>query len=118
MVRWSRNIRKCIGVRCGGGTKKIDGKEVYAVGYSRKGGSDVDVTMYFDKETFRHVRTEYKRTSSAGIGTSPEQSSGFSETRYKLVEDFGNFKTVNGLTLAQSYKVLYSATGQRFCFWF
>jgi len=97
----------------GGGTKKIDGKEVYVLGYSRKGGSDIDVSLYFDKETFRHVRTEYKRTSSAVIGTNPNQSSGFSETRYRLAEDFGNFKTVNGLTLPHSYKVHYLASGQR-----
>ena len=96
----------------GGGTKKIDGKEVYVLDYSRKGGSDVEVKLYFDKETFQHVRTEYKRTSSAGIGTSPNQSSGFIETRHKVVEDFGNYKTVNGLSLPHSYKLLYSVTGQ------
>ena len=96
----------------GGGTKKIDGKEVYVLDYSRKGGSDVEVKLYFDKETFQHVRTEYKRTSSAGIGTSPNQSSGFIETRHKVVEDFGNYKTVNGLSLPHNYKLLYSVTGQ------
>jgi hypothetical protein len=63
------------------GAKKIDGREVYALGYSPKGGGDVDIVLYFDKETFRHVRTEYKRISSAGIGTRPEQSSGMSESR-------------------------------------
>ena len=53
------------------GIKKIDGKEVYVIGYSIKGGGDIDVTLYFDKETFRHVRSEYKRIASAGIGRSP-----------------------------------------------
>lgn len=95
-----------------GALKKIDGKEVYSVGYSKKGGGDIDVTLYFDKETFRHVRTEYKRTSSAGIGTSPNQSSGFFETRHKVVEDFSNFKDEKGLMLPHTYKVLYSVTGQ------
>ena len=42
------------------GTKKIDGKEYYVMGYSPKGGSDVDIKLYFEKETFRHARTEYK----------------------------------------------------------
>ena len=92
------------------GTKKIDGKEVYAIGYSAK--SDVDITLYFDKETFRHVRTEYKRTSSAGIGKLPEQSSQFSETRLKLTEDFSDFKAENGLTLPHNYRINYSITGQ------
>lgn len=95
------------------GTKKIDGKEVYAIGYSVKSGSDIDVTLYFDKTSFRHVRTEYKRISSAGIGTDPNQSSGFSETRLKITEDFSDFKEVGGLNLPHSYRLVYSITGQR-----
>lgn len=94
------------------GLKKIDGSEVYVLGYSKKGGGDLDVKLYFDKETFRHVRTEYKRMSSAGIGRTPEQSSGFSETRHRIVEDFSNFKEENGLVLPHNYKLLYSVSGQ------
>jgi len=94
------------------GTKKIDGKEVYVLGYSPKGGGDVDIKLYFDKETFRHVRTEYKRTSSAAIGLRPEQSSRFSESRLKITEDFSDFKAEKGLTLPHSYRLLYSTIGQ------
>lgn len=94
------------------GSKKIDGKETYAIGFSVKGGGDLDITMYFDKANFRHVRTEYKRSSPAGIGTNPNQSAGFSETRYKLVEDFSDHKEVEGLTLPHTYKILYSVSGQ------
>ncbi len=36
------------------GTKKMEGKEAYVLGYSMKGG-DVDITLYFDKDTFRHL---------------------------------------------------------------
>lgn len=96
----------------GGGTKKIDGKDTYAIDYSPKGGSDVDITLYFDKQTFRHVRTEYKRISSAGIGLRPEQSSGFDETRIKLTEDFSDFRAVGGITLAHGYKITYLISGQ------
>lgn len=92
------------------GRKKIDGRDVYALGYAAK--SDVAITIYFDAETFRHVRTEYKRTSSAGIGTSPDQSSRFSETRIKLTEDFADFKVEKGLTLPHKYRILYSVNGQ------
>ena len=92
------------------GTKKIDGKDTYVLGFGAK--SDLDITLYFDKETFRHVRTEYKRTSSAGIGTSPDQSSRFNESRFKITEDFSDFKTENGLTLPHNYRLNYSVTGQ------
>lgn len=94
------------------GTKKIGGKEVYAIGYSVKGSGDLIVTLYFDKTNFRHVRTEYKRTSSAGIGLNPNQSSGFSETRLKVVEEFSDFKVFDGLTLPHSYVLFYSISGQ------
>ncbi len=92
------------------GTKKIDGRETYALGYAAK--CDLDITLYFDKETFRHVRSKYKRTSSAGIGTTPDQSSRFSESHFKLTEDFSDFKTENGLTLPHNYRLNYSITGQ------
>lgn len=95
------------------GTKKIDGKEVYAIGYSVKGGGDIDVTLYFDKTTFRHVRSEYKRVSSAGISSDPNQSSKFSETRLKVMEDFSDFKEENGITLPHTYILNYSVSGQR-----
>jgi hypothetical protein len=93
------------------GTKKIDGKETYSIGYSIKSG-DIDILLYFDKETFRHVRSEYKRIGSAGIGRTPEQSSGYSETRIKLTEDFSDFKEVGGLILPHVYRITYSTTGQ------
>jgi hypothetical protein len=95
-----------------GGQKKIDGQEVYMLSYSPKGGSDVDVDLYFDKATFRHVRSEYKRISSAGIGLRPEQSSGFIETRIKMTEDFGDYRDEGGLALPHSYKITYSISGQ------
>lgn len=93
------------------GIKKIDGREVYAVEYAKKGGSDLDVVLYFEKGTFRHIKTEYKRMSSAAIGARPEQSTGFSETRFLFTEEFGDFKVVSGLTLPHSYKMIYSVTG-------
>jgi hypothetical protein len=96
-----------------GGIKKIDGKEYYVLGYSPKGGSDVDITLFFEKDTFRHARTEYKRTVSAGIGVRPEQSSGYDETRLKVTEVYGDFRAEKGLTLPHSYKLIYSEIGQR-----
>jgi hypothetical protein len=94
------------------GMKKIDGKEVYALGYSPKGGSDVDIKLYFDKETFRHVRTEYKRISSAAIGRTINESARQSETRFKLTETYSDFRLENGLTLPHGYTINYSVSGQ------
>lgn len=95
------------------GMKKMDGKEYYVLGYSPKGGSDVDIKLYFEKDTFRHARTEYKRTISAAIGVRPEQSSGYDETRLKVTEVYSDFRAEKGLTLPHTYKLTYSEVGQR-----
>lgn len=93
------------------GIKKIDGKEVYALGYSPRGGGDLDITLYFDKETFRHVRTEYSRTSSASIGRTIDESAQQSETRFKIVENFGEFSSEKGLMMPHAYSLQYLVTG-------
>lgn len=93
------------------GTKKINGKEAYILGYSPKGGGDVSINLYFDKETFRHVRTEYKRISSAGIGARPEDSTKYSENRITLTEDFADFKSEGKLVMPHSYRISYTTTG-------
>lgn len=94
------------------GIKKVDGKELYALEYSKKGGGDIDVILYFDKDTFRHTRTEYKRMSSAGIGLRPETSSQYTETRFRVVEDYGDFRAEAGLMLPHQYRIVYSVNGQ------
>jgi hypothetical protein len=81
----------------GGSLKKVDDKEAYALSFNPKGTSDVDITLYFDAQTFQHVRTEYKRTSSASMGRTPEQSSQMQETRMKVTEDFGGHKDYQGV---------------------
>lgn len=93
------------------GTKKIDGREVYALGYSPRGGGDLDITLFFDKETFRHVRTEYTRTSSASIGRTIDESARQSETRFKIVENFADFRNVKGLVMPHTYSLQYLVTG-------
>lgn len=93
------------------GTKKIDGKETYVLKYTPK-SSDLNIRLYFEKETFRHVRTEYKQTFSAGIGRNPNQSAGYDESRLTVTEDFGDFKKEKDLTLPHNYRLNYSVIGQ------
>ncbi|MGQ0543294.1 MAG: hypothetical protein ACT4O9_15840 [Blastocatellia bacterium] len=93
------------------GMKKLDGKEVYVLGYSPKGGSSFDIAMYFEKDTFRHIRTEYKRTSSASIGRTIDESARQSETRIKIVEDFSGHKDFQGMMIPHNYNLLYSISG-------
>ncbi len=106
--------------------EKIEGRELHELQYrSKKGLDDVNVKLYFDLETFRHVMTEYRlrvrrdmslqsdavvtiggATRSAGI-LDPD-----SDSIYVLVEKFDNFKEVDGLMLPHSYNIEYSVQGR------
>ena len=98
------------------GTRKLNGKTAYEVEYIPRGTSDLKIVLLFDAETFQHVRSEYTRVISAGLGSSSTlatgRTSGADEasarqrpTRYKMTEDFSDFKKEGGLSLPHSYKV-------------
>ena len=102
------------------GIKKIGGKSLYELKYIPRGTSDVEISLFFDTETFQHARTEYNRVISAGLGTgvigsgrpaSAAQSGAIDAsgqqrpTRYKMVEEFSDFRKESGLTLPHSYRV-------------
>jgi hypothetical protein len=89
------------------GLKKLDGKETYSLGYkARKGGSDLKIAMYFDPATFRHIRTEYKFEIGARLGEGgANDSTRVQESYYTLIEDFDDFRAVDGLTLPHKYRL-------------
>jgi hypothetical protein len=94
------------------GTKKINGREAYVLDYLPKRGSDLEISIYIDKENFQHLRTEYRRIISAGQSTSPDASSNLRERREILMEDFSDYKQVNGLTLPHKYRIYLMLEGQ------
>jgi|CXWL01.1.fsa_nt_gi hypothetical protein len=87
------------------GKEKIDGVEVYKMKFTPKGGTSLNIRMFFDATNFRHVRTEYQRTETAG--TIRVDEGRVNENRYKLIEDFSDFGEVNGMTLPRNYKVTF-----------
>lgn len=93
------------------GSKKIDGREAYALNFNPKGGSDLEITLFFDQETFRHIRTEYKRTASAAIGRTIDDSARQLESRLKVTEDFSDFKEYHGIMVPHKYRIFYSVVG-------
>ena len=94
------------------GLKKIDDRQLHEVNYrARKGGNDLKVLLYFDPQTFRHVRTKYGFEVAATIGTR-ETANANPESYYSLTEDFDDFRAVDGLTLPHKYRLQYSAEGR------
>jgi hypothetical protein len=91
------------------GLKKVEGRQLHEISYRpRKGSTDLKVSLYFDPETFRHVKTKYSFEIGSTIGArdDPNQNP---ESYYSLTEDFDDFRAVNGLTLPHKYRLQYSA---------
>jgi len=86
--------------------KGADGAQTRECSYRPKKGSDLRIKLFFDESTGRHLKTEYNRVISARQGQSVDQSARQVETRYQMIEEFGNFREENGLTLPHTY-ILY-----------
>lgn len=93
-----------------GGTDKIDGREVHKLKYLPREGSELKITIFLDGENYQHLRTECERVIAAPMGGTPGASASMRETRYKLVEDFRDFRKEGGLTLPHTYTIQYSVS--------
>jgi hypothetical protein len=110
------------------GMKKVNERQTHELKYSpRKGGGNIQISLFFDAETFQHVRTEYQYQVSArmgarpgGLSTKPPElgpapttdTGSLTMNRYKLVEEFSDFKKEGDLTLPHAYKLRLTVDAQ------
>ncbi len=95
------------------GLKKIGGKQLHELKYrARKGAADLQVSLYFDPETFRHVSTQIRLVQPATMGRTPTESAGQRDTIQTIVESYDDFRTVDSLTLPHAYKLVQTIEGQ------
>ena len=87
------------------GMDKINGKPVHKLKYVPRNSGELSINLYFDANTFQHVRSQYEYVVSARQGTTAESSISQQNTRYKLVEDFSNFQPTGKLMLPHSYTI-------------
>jgi hypothetical protein len=87
------------------GTKKVDDKTLLELKYLSRGNTDLKVTIFFEPDTFRHVRTEYERTVSAPMGKVEYSNVQERDARYKMIETFSLFKAEGGLMLPHIYTI-------------
>jgi len=101
------------------GLKKVDGKQLHEVKYRpKKDAGDVQIALYFDPETFRHVYSEYRLVvramSRQGKDENGKPLADFSaqdDSFYKIQEWFDEFGTVDSLNLPHTYKIAFSRRG-------
>jgi hypothetical protein len=109
------------------GMKKVDGVNLHRVSYTpRKSNNGMQIFLFFEPVTFRHVKTIYlleiqpgQQAAPYGIGNVNSDGSPDTKyrpnTRYKLEEDFSDFKEAAGFTLPAKWRVRYTwepASGQ------
>ena len=96
-----------------GGQKKVDGRAVHMLEYYPADGGSAEfvIRMYFDAETYLHVRSDYRHEISAKqdtFGTLGRMAG----AKLVLTEDFSDFKVTNGLNLPYTYKATFSTSSQ------
>lgn len=87
------------------GTKKLDGRQTHIIEYEPRSGGNLDIRMFFDAETFQHVRTEYQQEFAAATVSRPELAASQKSTRLKFTEDFSDYRKEGVLILPHTYKM-------------
>src|SRR5215469_8822579 len=87
------------------GTRKIGGRQLYQVRYEPAKSAEAKIMLYFDPDTFRHVKTVYVTSVGNNVGATILDSSKLQAERSTLEESFSDFKTIDGLTLPTHWNI-------------
>lgn len=91
------------------GLKKVDGRELRRIDYSPKKRSDLEIQLYFEPETSRHVMTVYVLTISPQMGQGEVQTAREQPSYYRLEERFADFKSVDNLNLPGRWTIQFTS---------
>ena len=95
------------------GLKKDQDRKLHRLEYRpEKRGGDLRIDLYFEPETFRHVKTIYHFSEAPGIGRTSRSSHWQQETRYLIEETFENFQQMSGLTLPALWIIRFERSGR------
>lgn len=104
------------------GTKKVDGVNVHQLRFQSKDvDTSVTVTLLFDAETFRHVRTIYEVEVPANFGGIQSEVSkaqaAYQPTRYRLEESFSDFRQLGPYVLPVRDQISFISSDDRSGVW-
>ena len=71
----------------------------------------LDVELYFDPATYRHVASVYSSSQAQALGGTIESSSQQSDQYYRIEERFGRFEPIGTLTLPKSWSIRFERSG-------
>lgn len=101
------------------GLKRIENRQLHEVDYQMRRGRNLRVKMYFEPETFHHVKTTYEvRTPAAQMGPTPEATTLQRRVTFKLEENFSEFDRFDGQMLPRGWMIQLSLdTGASSSLW-
>jgi hypothetical protein len=91
------------------GFKKVDGRELHRVDYMPKKPSDLQIELYFEPETFRHVMTVYSLTTAPPMSHNRTENGRQLDLHYRLEERFADFKSIDNLSLPGRWTIQFSS---------
>lgn len=86
------------------GTKKVNDRQAHVLEYEAKNDTGLKTKLFFDAETFQHVRTEYEQRIIQQMPSAPGVTQSQGEAISRVVEEFSDFKPEQGLVLPHAYK--------------
>ena len=87
------------------GMKSLKDRKAHVLSYDPRSGGNLDIKLYFDAQTFQHVRSEYQQEFVAPAVSRPEDAARQKGTRLKFTEEFSDFRAEAGLVLPHTYKI-------------
>jgi hypothetical protein len=90
------------------GLRKVDGRDLIVLGYQPKKGTDLQISLFFEPVTYRHVMTTYKISRGPGIGASLVDTARKQAARFEIQERFSEFKSIDSLVLPTHYDLRYT----------
>ena len=90
------------------GLKKVDGRKLHEVRYEPSKHSELEIHLYFDPDTLRHVKTTYLLQVGNNVGATVLESARMQPQRDTLEERFSDFTTADGLTLPTHWNVQFT----------
>lgn len=87
------------------GKKSIDGREFRVLQYVPAKHSDLEIELYFEPETMRHVMTRYLLSISPQMGSTDADTARQMGTHFEVEEQFLNFEKQDELQLPRRWVV-------------
>lgn len=94
------------------GLKKAGDRTLHQLSYkAARGQGEVAVLLFFEPETYRHVRSEYRLSLRPSMSSAIDRSASQQDVRFELDETFADFQPVGGLTLPRRWALVFTMDG-------